>query len=212
MKAPGLIPGTAGELKVEPGHNRFTWNLRYPGRTVSSEDGEAYFGVGAGPKAVPGTYTVRLTAGTWSDEQSLIVSMDPRVKEAGVTVEGLEAQLELNLNIRDAIGEAGKLAARMDSLSSAISNQVAKEGKDQLLSRIEAIKSELVTTEDMSYPPPMLIDQLEYLYFMTISADQRPGRDAYIRFETLNKSLEEIKTRWRRLDDEIGNSYSVDME
>jgi len=212
MKAPGLIPGTAGELKVKRGHNRFTWNLRYPGRTVSSEDGEAYFGVGAGPKAVPGTYTVRLTAGTWSDEQSLIVSMDPRVKEAGVTVEGLEAQLELNLNIRDAIGEAGKLAARMDSLSSAISNQVAKEGKDQLLSRIEAIKSELVTTEDMSYPPPMLIDQLEYLYFMTISADQRPGRDAYIRFETLNKSLEEIKTRWQRLEDEIGNSYSVDME
>ncbi len=41
----------------------------------------------------------------------------------------------------------------------------------------------------MSYPPPMLIDQLECLSWMTSSADQQLGQDAFERFAELNMRL-----------------------
>lgn len=51
---------------------------------------------------------------------------------------------------------------------------------------------------------PMLIDQLEYLYYMTISADQRPGDDAYSRFEVLRKELEKYQSDWEQMKEGEG--------
>lgn len=201
MKAPGDIPGTAGELKLKKGHNRFIWNLRYPGKTMASEDEETYFGVGAGPMTVPGTYIVKLTVGDWSQEQKLTIKIDPRIEAAGVTMADLQAQLEHNLKVRDAIGKAKLIAANIDSMHSGLKS-ASEEGKDGTQSKIDhldALHNRLVTSEEGSYPPPMLIDQLEYMYFMTIRADQRPGDDAYARFKTLQKELEEIEAEWESI-------------
>ena len=41
--------------------------------------------------------------------------------------------------------------------------------------------------------------QLQYLYSMLQSADQKPGQDAYDRLNTLKTELEEHKTRLERL-------------
>jgi len=207
MKAPGSIPGTAGNLNVRPGHNRFIWNLRYPGKTVTSDEGEIYFGVNAGPTSVPGTYTVRLTAGSRTFEEPLTVKMNPRVKAEGVTDADLRAQLSLNKDIRNAIGRAGMLAARIDSFRTKVKKASEEHTGDgdwqQSLAEIDRTDSLLVTSEKGSYPPPMLIDQLEYLYFMTISADQRPGRDAYQRFYALRAELNEIEAQWKELRSDI---------
>ncbi|MDZ7716174.1 MAG: glycosyl hydrolase [Balneolaceae bacterium] len=189
MMAPGPIPGTAGDLTIKQGHNRFIWNLRYPGRTISSDDNETYFGVGAGPTAVPGSYTVKLTIGDQTFEEPLTIAMDPRVKAEGVTMEDLQAQLELNKQIRDVIGRASKLSARIDTIRTKVEKASEEQPDDtnlqEALTSIDEVYSELETSEEGSYQPPMLIDQMEYLYYMTISADQRPGRDAYQRFYSL---------------------------
>ncbi len=198
MKAPGFIPGTAGDLKLKKGHNRFIWNLRYPGEAVPSDDGETYFGVGAGPMTIPGNYTVKLTIGDWSREQPLTIKIDPRVKEAGVTRADMIAQLEHNLKVRDAIGKAQRIAAEIDSARTRLKES---EGEDaEGMERLNKLHSELVTSEKGSYPPPMLIDQLEYMYYMTIRADQRPGDDAYTRFNTLKKELDEIAAEWESME------------
>jgi hypothetical protein len=41
------------------------------------------------------------------------------------------------------------------------------------------------------YAQPKLINQLNYLFSMLNRADQKPGRDVYLRFEELDKELSE---------------------
>ena len=45
----------------------------------------------------------------------------------------------------------------------------------------------------------MLADQIQYLYSMLQSADQKPGKDAYQRLDTLKAELERHKARLERL-------------
>lgn len=200
---PQGTPGTAGTFTLKKGHNRYIWDLRYPGQTVKADEGDQYFGPRGGPVAVPGNYTVRVSKGDWSNEQPLTVKMDPRVKEAGTTPADLQAQLELNKKIRDAIGRAEKIAAQVDTLQSRLEKAIeAHPGQDELqqgMESLQSVKGRLVTSEEGSYPPPMLIDQLEYLYYMTIRADQRPGDDAYERFDTLQGRLNNIASRWQQV-------------
>jgi photosystem II stability/assembly factor-like uncharacterized protein len=209
MMAPGPERlGKPDSIEIQEGHNRFIWDLEYPGRTVPSADGETYFGVGSGPMAVPGNYRVRLTVGDWSETRDLKLKIDPRVEEDGVTNADLQAQLDLNLNIRDAIGQANKIAAQIDTLRNHITT--GKEDGEMEQAETESTKKELnqlhgglVTREDISYPPPMLIDQLEYLYYMTISADQRPGNDAFTRYETLQNRLDQIAADWKEFREDF---------
>lgn len=78
--------GNPQPLSATPGHHRFVWNLRYaPPSTLESE-----YSIAAVPEietpilpdgafVLPGTYTVRLSAGNVVSEQALTVVMDPRV-------------------------------------------------------------------------------------------------------------------------------------
>ncbi len=204
MKTPGPEKiGKPDSIKVQKGHNRFTWDLRYPDETIPSEDEEEYFGVGAGPIAVPGKYKVRLKVGEWSQTRDLRLHIDSRVKKDGVSKADLQAQLELNLKIRDALGRAQRMAAEMDSLRSRMTTAVEEgnlsEDKAQSVKQnLEEVYRKLVTNDEGSYQPPMWIDQAEYLYYMTISADQRPGDDAYTRFDTLSNQLEKIAADWQQ--------------
>jgi len=52
------------------------------------------------------------------------------------------------------------------------------------------------------YPQPMLIDQTQYLGSMINRADQRPGNDAYIRFEELSSWFNTIKNSYNSMGDQ----------
>lgn len=54
--------------------------------------------------------------------------------------------------------------------------------------RLSAIYLKLVTATG-PYPQPKLVDQISYLFSMLNRADQKPGRDAYVRFDELNQEL-----------------------
>ncbi len=175
-----------GAVSSEPGLHRFRWDLRHPGPW--SEEGRG----GRGPLAVPGRYGVRLTVGDWSATRPLELRIDPRVEAAGIGVDDLREQLELNVGIRDAISEARRTAAAIDSLQGALAEVAAEEATATaraLQGRLQALEELLVTSDYGSYPKPRLIDQLEYLYGMTTRADQRPGRDARRRLDELRSEL-----------------------
>jgi hypothetical protein len=40
------------------------------------------------------------------------------------------------------------------------------------------------------YPQPMLLAQIQYLYGMLNGGDQKPGRDAWQRYEELHRELD----------------------
>jgi hypothetical protein len=216
MKAPGPIaPSTIDTFTVHAGHNRMTWDLEYPEATPKVKGEDPYFGVYGGPMAVPGTYQVRLSVGDWSEAQSFDVKMDPRVRKAGVTQENLAAQLSLNQKILDAIGTARATAYAVDSMRTRLRQAVEQGVREQsdassTLDRLDALHDKLATSTEGSYPPPKLIDQLEYLYFMTSAADQQPGTDAFTRYETLRDRLDGIRSDWKQLRGDLGLSKAED--
>ncbi|HET9011526.1 MAG TPA: hypothetical protein VFN38_06895, partial [Gemmatimonadaceae bacterium] len=104
-------------LSASAGMHRFVWDLRYLAPAVQRFE----YPIAAiyrntpreprGPWALPGTYTVRLTANGRTVSQPLVVRMDPRVKTPAA---GLARQFALASELAAAIGRsasAGRAAA-----------------------------------------------------------------------------------------------------
>jgi hypothetical protein len=171
----GRRGGEAAPLTTGEWHNRFVWDLRYGGAAGN-----------AGPLVVPGSYQVRLSAGEWSQSRPLDVRIDPRVAADGVTQANLQEQLDLLLKVRDAIAEARALGAKL-----AAARQAAQPGSAGART-LQALVDRVVTAE-IVYPQPMLIDQLSNIARMAGQADQKVGRDAFVRFDDLKKELAAVK-------------------
>jgi hypothetical protein len=155
--------------------HRFVWDLAWPGPW------DAGRGNGRnGPAAVPGTYTVRLTVGDWSATRPLVVRIDPRIAREGVTQADLEAQLAHNLRVRDMVTEVNRLVARVA--------EAKRTATGDALARLNALEATLVTPP-IRYSRPGLQAQIQYLYGLGTQADQRMGRDAAERYQTLRREL-----------------------
>ncbi|NIM15752.1 MAG: glycosyl hydrolase, partial [Candidatus Aminicenantes bacterium] len=84
-----------------PGLNRFVWNLRH----ASNRDvkGAVFWGPGAiSPKAIPGTYKVRLTVGKKEIQKDFELVKDPNLP---ITQEEYQQQLDLQMKIRDKLSQ-----------------------------------------------------------------------------------------------------------
>jgi photosystem II stability/assembly factor-like uncharacterized protein len=90
-------------LLAEAGMHRFVWDLHF---ALPKSVRSSFWGP-AGPSAVPGEYTVKLTANGKSTTQPLTIKLDPRVK---TPQDALERQF----------GLASKLAARLGEVSIAL--------------------------------------------------------------------------------------------
>jgi hypothetical protein len=168
--------GAASRLTKKAGMNRFVWDLRYPGVD----------GAPGGPLAVPGKYQVKLSMGSWSQTRLLEIIIDPRVAADGVTLADLQEQLDLSLKVRDAISEARKLANRIrDAREKMKADAAASKKLQELWDR--------VVTAGGVYPQPMLIDQFSNIARMIGQADQKVGRDAFVRYDDLMKEMASIK-------------------
>jgi hypothetical protein len=141
---------------------------------------------------VPGSYQVRLSAGEWSQTRPLEIRMDPRVSAAGVTVADLEEQLDLSLKVRDAVADARALGAKL-----AEARRAAQPGSSSAKA-LQALADRIVTA-DIVYPQPMLADQLSNIARMIGQADQKVGRDAFVRFDDLMKELAALKAEAAKL-------------
>ena len=185
MRAPRMQRRGRPELATSPGLHRFRWDLRHDGKEARR-----------GPMAVPGVYTVRLTADGVVREQALTVRMDPRLSEDGITLADLEAQLAFNLRMVDVITEARGALRDLERAKEQMDEATelggsAEERARDALQQLAEIEEDMVTSDEGSYQRPMLLDQLQYLYSMTSRADQRPGQDAYERLEQLETRLQE---------------------
>jgi|TARA_Y100000310_G_scaffold120953_2_gene119709 photosystem II stability/assembly factor-like uncharacterized protein len=149
--------------------NRFRWNMRHAG-AWDKDPKRAFLN---GPLAAPGTYTANLIVDKKLFKQSFEILMDPKVIQSGIRIHDLRAQEKLALAVRKALDESKILAFNV---------------KDAEAGPMLQIKNTLVTAKG-PYPQPMLIDQLNYLRSMIDRADQRPGKDAYLRYEELKSQL-----------------------
>ncbi len=165
-------------LEKTAGMHRFTWDLRYPGpwTSVSIPEGAN------GPMAVPGNYTVKLTVGSYTATEPFTVIEDPRITADGVTTADLQEQFDQTMKARDLVSEVNKSVARIRQARTKLVGDADK------LAKLNAIAAHVITPP-VRYSKPELQTHAVYLYSMTNSTDQKIGRDAYTRYDTLHAEL-----------------------
>jgi hypothetical protein len=202
------------------GLNRFAWNLRYPNPKILPF---GYFGglldfveytladhaipghtprdQPEGPLAVPGEYTVELSAGGATDRKTLIVKADPRIRASAAD---LEAQFELETRLIDA------LAVTHDGYSS------LKEMRSALSARLDALKRSKSATEAVqafdkkiaaiqngtsAAPGVGLVNRDLARYFeMATSGDARPAERLRFAIGESCQALTGALESWRHLN------------
>jgi photosystem II stability/assembly factor-like uncharacterized protein len=114
-------------LEKSAGMHRFVWNLTWGSSGGPSADEDSEYRNPTGPKAVPGTYQVRLAIDGKTQEQTLTVIMDPR---SPATPAVLARQLQLGRDIfgetvaaRRALAEIGSVQKQLAEIQKKVESQ-----------------------------------------------------------------------------------------
>ncbi len=207
---PGFRGGQNG-VPAEKGLNRFTWDLRY--EPATRVPGSTHWGGGGGgPRVLPGTYEVKLTAAGHTYTAPLEVKLDPRLKVARAD---LEKQLDLALKIRDrvtadhdAVNQIRSVHTQLTALEGRLGgNEHAKPLLDSakaLDKKMTAIEERLMQTKSKSSEDPLnypvkLDDRMGALGGAVESADAAPTEQDYTVFDLVNGELEKVLAEWRDL-------------
>jgi photosystem II stability/assembly factor-like uncharacterized protein/DNA-binding FrmR family transcriptional regulator len=205
-------PDEVGPLPAEAGMNRFTWDLKYEGahkvKGVVYDGGEPP----KGPYALPGKYTLRLTAGGKTLTQMVDVALDPRLN---ASAEDLQKQLELALKTRDllnitndSIRDMRDVSDQLDGLQKRLANDAsakaileqAKAVEEKITPIVNALYNKNIqSTEDSLNYPVKLNNQVSVLGDMIESADTAPTEGQSQLYEDLTKKVNEQVQRWNEV-------------
>jgi photosystem II stability/assembly factor-like uncharacterized protein len=138
----------------EKGLNRIAWNLRLGGPEVRRPPTEEQIAFGAaprGPQVLPGTYTVKLTAGEKVLEERVEVKLDPGVK---TSVADLQQALDMQIKLRDMQSTINLSLRFLDSLKNQLKQTqttmktLNKEPDKELMKALENWGKQLDTMQD----------------------------------------------------------------
>jgi hypothetical protein len=188
------------------------WDLHYPPPDALDRDYPISAIVGdtplypLGPSALPGTYTVKLTAGGKSYSQSLTLKMDPRVK---TSAEDLEVQFDMEAKLADAMRRDFAALNEVKALRQKL-KEAAQSGNADLQSKVAALDKKAEELEGkpggygaqyLSTPAgrglARLNSALSSLLAVVDSADAAPTTQAVAMFSEVNAALDEQLKRWR---------------
>ncbi|HEX5759035.1 MAG TPA: glycosyl hydrolase [Thermoanaerobaculia bacterium] len=202
-----------GEIKPSPGMNRFVWDLRYP--DAAEFEGMILWGGGIyGPRAVPGDYQVRLTAGKEVETADFSVGPDPR---STATPADLEAQHAFLLGVRDKltavhreIGRIRAVRAELDELEEQLGAGEAKE--DEAVAKAiagirettKAVEEALYQTKNRSAQDPLnfpirLNDKLAALGDTVAAGDNAPTAQAVAVRDALVAAIDQELARLQQV-------------
>lgn len=183
----------------QAGMNRFSWNLRHPGPT--SFPGMILWAAdtASGPRIVPGTYTVRLTADGRELRQPFTVRLDPRV--TGVTQADLQARFDLAMRIRNRTSEANDAVLLIRGVRQQVQERLGRTqdatvrtAGDSLLAHMAAIEERLYQVRNQSSQDPLnypirLNNKLAALMSLVEDAEAAPTAQSFAVFEELSGQL-----------------------
>jgi photosystem II stability/assembly factor-like uncharacterized protein len=136
----------------QPGMNRFNWNMRYP--NAEQFDGMILWAASLnGPRALPGTYKVKLTVNGKSMEQEFEILKDPR---STATEADMKAQFDFVQEVLAKVSETHvaikKIRAARDQINRAIDPvKDQKEAMKDVLDKAKAIQDAMKTIEETLY-------------------------------------------------------------
>ena len=187
-------------VPVEPGMNRFVWDLRYPDAGKIDNEPQVMDqleGALKGAVAAPGTFTVRLDADGEKSDARFEIRTDPRIR---ATQADLDAQFALRTKLRDLLDRDHKAVnrlreARMDPRTTAPTKRT-----------LDAIESQLMQPKAKSRQDTLnfgvrLNHRIGALIGVVGSADTVPTRQAVELATQLEAELTKLE---KRLDAAIG--------
>jgi hypothetical protein len=195
-------------LPAEVGLNRFNWDLRYePSTKITGYSLWAYESGIEGPRVLPGSYQVRLTAGGQTLTAPLEVKLDPRVKAQS---EDLKKQLNLALEINHELTRVDQTVNQIRSLRNQLhsldrelggtSKDVvsAANGLDQKLTAVEEklMNPKISASEDSLAYAIQLDGKLASLEAVVESADSAPTEGSRAAYSDLEHQVDEQLTAW----------------
>ncbi len=135
-------------VTLDAGLNRFTWDLRYSGST--GFPGLILWGasVEEGPIALPGSYQLRVTAGSDTQTQPFQITEDPR---ANVSRADLQAQFDLALKVRDAESRANQAVIDARVLRDQVKDRLSKTQAADIHSSGDALNGKFTEVEEAIY-------------------------------------------------------------
>jgi hypothetical protein len=186
------------------GLNRFTWDMRYP-PAKTFEGMVLWSGNTQGPEAVPGAYSVRLTADGKTAAEKLILEKDPRLDS--VTIADLAEQFALALKIRDDLTQSNEIVIevrefkrQMDERLKDNGDAALKASLDSFREKLSAIEEEVYQVQNRSGQDPLnfpikLNNKIAALGASVEHGDGKPTAASYEVYKLLNGKLAEQQSK-----------------
>jgi photosystem II stability/assembly factor-like uncharacterized protein len=191
----------APELETGEGLNRFSWDMSHLGPWDKNESRR----FGRGFMAAPGEYKARISldGGAPVVSKSFNLMIDPRLEEQGITSDIIDEQIVLTQKVSNLLSNARmleeKVAAHYKTFKKQYGDTAKEEPSPEMdveVENLEAALSVLQTPADIIYPRPRLVNQISFLYNMLNTADQKPGKEFYERFDELSDQYEVISVQF----------------
>ncbi len=195
----------AGErkLNVRGGMNRWIWDHTYPGPKVISDAQFSLANTG-GMVAPTGTYYVKLITNKGETTESFEIAKDPRWEH--ITDEDLMDQYTLTVKVRDLLTACHHTIKNIRTMRKQIKDHAHRAVKagfseslgkqaDIISDQLDKLEKELIQVQSESGQdpinyPPMLDDQIAYLYSTVNAQDSKPTAGCYERYEDLLEMYE----------------------
>ena len=208
-EARGEESGDEGPIRRRPpprvpnkaGLNQFAWNLRYPDASVF-QNMIMWAGSVAGPTALPGTYSVRMTVGGQRFSQPFTIVKDPRTT---ATDADLKEQFDLLMRIRDKTSEANDAVKTIRNVKAQLADRSKRmtgpkagsfaELATNLTARLSAVESEIYQVKNQSSQDPLnypikLNNKIAALAGVVGGVDAKPTSQSYTVFNDLSAQLD----------------------
>jgi photosystem II stability/assembly factor-like uncharacterized protein len=186
-------PRAIERVPIEPGLNRFVWDLRYPD-AVKFPNLIMWAGSVRGPVIVPGKYQVRLTADGKSQTQTFEVKRDPRLS---TTPEDYARQFELAMQIHKKLSETNaavveirEIRRQLDQYAERAKNPKVVDAARTLAKKLTAVEEALYQTKNRASEDPLnfpikLNNKLAGLEGVVESSDDAPTAQSNMVYEDL---------------------------
>lgn len=203
--------GGSARASADQGLNRFVWDMRYPDAT-RFPNLIMWAGSTTGPKAIPGSYQVKLTVDGKTQTQTFDIKKDPRSE---ATQEDLQKQFELLTKVRDKVTETHEAILQIRDARKQIDDVVART-KDQpggkaiadaakaLNEKMKAIEEALYQTKNQSGQDPLnypirLNNKLAALTGVVSGADFAPTAQTYVVYNDIAGQIDAQLQKLRQI-------------
>ncbi len=192
-------------VNTAQGINRFSWDMRYEGATVFPGMIMWAAAPQRGPAAPTGRYSVRIAANGDTKTREFTITIDPRLKDDGVSEADLLEQFRLSMRVRDKVSEANQAVIDIRNIRDQVTQRLQKvparkkveiqKLADGLLRPLAVVEEEAYQVKNRSRQDPLnypirLNNKIAALSGVIESADSKPTDQSVAVFTELSAQLD----------------------